>query len=542
MVAMDHSVPLHPLPSRRLAPGRDDGYERLMRQVMEANPDVQDTMDVAAVIESTGWTDQRVESAFGYASVFELAEQMYLDIKRSVGSQPIPPKVEIPLSVLLVQTIRQVLHGFTFALPMAVSVLSMILLHISVASYLYFSVYQATALALATFLSFIATGGFSQAMANTYYLLVGLQETSMVERTMYLIMRWGFVFSVVVAVTVLLLDTIFPLMPISLVLFMGIYTVMLSMLWLSFSGLYVLRREYILTLVTALAILIAYLMWTHGFPVVVAQVVGIFTATVVTVVVSIVILRKSLIGTKDGGRIIKTRMSQLAYTTWPYFIYGILYFVFIFADRLIAWSTNTVFLPYDIWFRGQYELGMDWALAALIVPLAAAEAMINYVMRRMQTDEHEIGQQDVVVLTARMRRVYMTGVAIFLGVAVLGWAAAHVMLLLVLHLPGMQNAIPVRGVEPFVLAWASWAYVFLAICLFNILLLFTLSQPIPALRAMMTAVAIDLVVGLVATRVFAAYQFAVIGLAVGVAYLLVASSAEVWRTLSRIDYMLFRIA
>lgn len=514
-----------------------------MAQVIEANRDVQDPYDVAAVVESCGWTDRRVENTFGFANVFELAEEMYQDIKVAVVMEPVAPRLTLPWSVILSKMAREFGHGLTFTLPMMVSVMSMITLHISFASYQYSPVEQATAIALATFFSFITTGGYTQAMANIYYILLGMQEVSQVESTIFLVMRWGFWTSVGLAGLLIMLDLVFPIMPIALMQDTAVYVILLSVVWLSFAGLYVLRREWVLTFVTLLSVGVAYGLFHRGYSLLTAQASAMAVASVASVIVSVWIFRR---GAKHHvqheGRAIKARTSQLAYATSSYFFYGILYFVFIFADRLVAWSTNTVYLPYNIWFRGQYELGMDWSLAALFFPLSAAEVMIGYVLRWLEAAEHRIQEEDVARLHHQLTWVYWRSLAIFAVFAVVGVISAHIAVNLLTPIRLFRDAVPINGVEPFVFDWSSVAYVLLSVSLLNILFLFTLSHPRPALRVLLLATAIDVGVGIVVTRILGGYQFAVWGLMAGTIYLFVASTVAVVRMLPTIDYLLYRLA
>ncbi len=516
-------------------------HDRLLQQVVEANGDLQDVMDMAATIESLGWSDQRVEDTFGQPTVFDLAQELFNEYLTTVRSEPVPPRFDLPWYRVLRQLAVDFLHGLTFALPMAVSVASMVILRISISSFQYFSVPQATALAMATFLSFVVTGGFTQAMATVYYVLLGLQEAGLIERTLYLIMRWGFVSAVVLALGVLLGDALFPMFPLSLALFMVVYLILLSLLWLSYASLYVLRREYVLTLVTASAILIAYAIWRAGYNVILAQAIAMISATIIATLAWLVIFRRQSRRWDHTGRIVRTRNSQLAYASGPYFLYGLLYFVFIFADRLVSWTTATSFTPYTIWFRGQYELGMDWALASLILPLAATEAFVGYFIRWLMAAQGHVSEHDVAALAVSSRNTYTRLMVAYLLVATAASLILRLGIGLAEHVHLLSGSLPTSSIESFVFSWASFGYIFLAISLFNILLLFSLAYPVPALRSLLIALAVDVGVGIVATRVFAAYQFAVIGLLAGVTCLLVLSTRDVLRTLPNIDFMLYRM-
>lgn len=518
-----------------------DRRRDLLRHIIETNGDLQDVMDMAATIESLGWSDRRVEQVFGQPTVFDLAQDLFDEYRIEVRTDPIPPRLDLGWYQVLWQILADFLHGLTFMLPMAVSVASMVVLHISISSYQYFSVPQATALAMATFLSFVVTGGYSQAMATIYYTLLGLQEAGLIERTLYLVMRWGVLSAVLLGICVLIGDALFPMFPFSLALFMVLYMVLLSLLWLSFASLYVVRREYILTLVTTGAVLVAYFLWRYGHNVLLAQAIAMLSATLVATFTWLVIFRRQSRRWDHAGRIVKTRNSQLAYASGTYFLYGILYFVFIFADRLVSWTTATSFAPYSIWFRGQYELGMDWALVSLILPLGAAEAFVGYLVRWLMATQGHVLERNVSDLATSTRSTYLRLLAIYLVVAVVGTFLVRLGVEFAVQVRVLHGALPTSSIESFVFSWASFAYIFLAIALFNILLMFSLAYPQPALRSLLISLAVDVGVGIVATRVLGAYQFAVLGLLAGVACLIVLTTRDVLRVLPRIDFMLYRM-
>ncbi|MBW9234278.1 hypothetical protein JQK62_18805, partial [Leptospira santarosai] len=68
-------------------------------------------------------------------------------------------------------------------------------------------------------------------------------------------------------------------------------------------------------------------------------------------------------------------------------LYGFLYFSFLFVDRVNAWSKNEEFMPYVIWFRGQYELGLDFALLTIIIPMGVCEVVVNRLMFDLETSQ-----------------------------------------------------------------------------------------------------------------------------------------------------------
>lgn len=516
-------------------------WSRVKTQVQEANPDLQDALDVSAVIESLGWTDRRIEETFGYPDVFSMAQDLYDELHRDVTSKPLPIEVRISRQKLIFSIIRDVGHGLTFTLPMVVSVMAMITLHITFSSYQYFSVSNATAIALATFLSFLTTGGFSQAMTNVYYILLGMQKTGEIEAAVFQLLRWGLWMTLGTCGALLIIDFIFPIMPFHLIGLMILYTIMLSALWLSFTGLYILRREYFLTVITAIAIGVAYVLYHHGIAVQWAQAVAMLVASLLSLSTSLVIFRRRTKGLKTLPGLFKTRMPQLLHTASPYFLYGVLYFVFIYTDRLVAWSSQTTFLPYNIWFRGQYELGMDWSLIALFLPLSLAEVLISSIMRQLEHLEHRTALIHTSQLFHKLRWKYAWSLGFFVLSSVVGVIFAHFAVSFLAPTRLFHTSVPVFGVEPFVFAWSSWSYVLFSVALFNVLLLFTLSYPRPALKVLGYGVLTDVVSGIAATQILNGYQFAVLGLFASAIVMAVYSSGLVLGLLPRTDYLLFRL-
>ena len=521
---------------------RDETWTRVRNQVQEANPDLQDALDVAAVLESLGWTDQRMEERFGLADIFQAGEEIYNEIRQQLTQAPLPIRLTLTKKALLWSIFRDVGHGLTFTLPMIVSVAAMITLHISFASYQYFSVANATAIALATFLSFLTTGGFTQAMTNIYYVLMGMQKTQEIEATVFLVMRWAMAATLGFAVMVIVGDFVFPIMPENLILLMILYMVLLSVLWLSFTGLYILRREYYLTIITAVAIGIAYWLHLNGLAVQWAQTVAMAVASIMSLAIALFLFRRRTRGVAALNAVFKTRLAQLAHGASPYFLYGLLYFVYIYVDRLVAWSSQTTFLPYNIWFRGQYELGMDWSLVALFLPLSVAEVLISAVMRRVQNLEHQLTVDHGLALSRSLRNTYLVILSIFGAVSAIGVVFTHIGVRLLVPVRLFSQSVPVRGVEPFVFNWSSAAYVLFSVAIFNILLLFTLSHPRPALRALGYGILVDLAVGVLATQFLSGYQYAVWGLVVSSIFLAVYSTWTVLRLLPQLDYFLYRLS
>lgn len=515
-------------------------WTALGRSVREVNAQPVDALDVTALLESLGWTDRQAAERFGFPDLFAMggALQQWLAEMRQV--EP-PPKPGLRWYALVWRVAVQFPHGLAFALPIIISFAAMLVLHISLSSYLYFDVLQATALALAVFLSFLATGGMVQAMANSVLLFLNMRETALARTTAWRLMRWGMFLAVALAVALVLGDAVIPVLPLQLVLFMDIYLVLLSAMWLAFASLYILRSEYYLTAITAGGILVAFALWRAGLPVVVAQAIALVAAALASVTTAVILLARLARRNPSRSRFVEPRISQLAYIAWPYFLYGTIYFVFIFIDRIVAWSTAGTYMPYYIWFRGQYELGMDWALLTLVLPLAAVEVLVHYVVNWVQSNQQAVPAARTADFVRGLRAVYLHCLGAFAVAAATAVVLTRLVIAWARGVRILASALPTVSVEPFVFHLATASYILLAASLFNILVMFSLGSPWPPLRLIGIAMAIDFLLGLVLTRLTGQYQYAVLGLLFGTGFLTVSSTREILRHVSRIDYLLFRM-
>lgn len=522
--------------------GAPDGqaWKLLAQQVLKANPRPLDAWDVTALLESMGWTDHRAAERYGFDDLFAMARALFPDLV-AFRQEALPPRPGLQWHALLWRVLVQFPHGLAFALPIIISFVAMLTLRISLNSYLYFNVLQATALALAIFLSFLATGGIVQAMANSVHLFLNMGETALARATAWRLMRWGMAIAVVLAAAILAGDLIIPVLPPDLVLFMDVYLVLMSAMWLSFGSLYILRSEHWLSVITAGGVLVAYAGWRAGLPVVIAQAIALSLSSVASVITALILLLRIAARNPARVRFITPRASQLAYLAWPYFLYGTIYFVWVFLDRIVAWSTNGVYMPYYIWFRGEYELGLDWALLTLVLPLGAVEVLIHYVVNWLHSLQRAVGAGDVAKLAAGLRRVYFQCLTAFVAVAAASVVLTQVALAWARGSPLIASATPTVSVEPFVFHLATLGYVLLAGGLFNILVMFSLLMPWPALRLIAIAIALDFATGMVLTRTTGHYEYAVWGLIVSTAFLAASSTREVLRLMPKIDYLLYRM-
>jgi len=217
-----------------------------------------------------------------------------------------------------------------------------------------------------------------------------------------------------------------------------------------------------------------------------------------------------------------------------------LYFAFLFVDRLMAWSVDIAFLPYLIWFRGDYELGLDFSLLVLIIPMGIIEVVLSKLLTNIQQSQKNYWGQDIDKMNRKYIREYFIRVAFIFIVAMVCALMLYyyVGVFMDSFHPELGAVIYNNQVSHFVFVTSLVSYGFLAVGLMNAVTMFSLSQPQKVINAITPALLVNLVVGFVLSRWFG-YEYAVIGLLTGSMVFLLLSSWQVFSVLRKLDYYMY---
>lgn len=502
-----------------------------------------DATHLAAILEMNGWTDRRAVS-LGYEDVFALAEAVYPKLYASVQSQSAAPSDIAPWHVRTFRVVRLYLRGLVFALPMVLSSLSVLTLKYSVWSYVGFSTEIATGIALGTFASFLLAGGFTQAIARRGLFYLSQNQPALARRSSLQLLIIGFL--VVIASLLLGLAgfVLVPLLPWPILRISIVYGFLLSAIWLGTALLYMLQQELIILPLIAAGIGLVYWQFEWlNMPMVQAHVLAMTTIAAGSILIALHQMQR-LAGRRDfEGQNIKgllPRWSQTSRSLAPYFIFGVLYFSLLFADRLVAWSVPGEFHPYIIWFLGDYELGLDWALWTLVLPIGLAEVHIHALFRRISARQPSAKADSLSSFNRRFRYEHLYITLLILAFGIISMVLL-VFLIGELYRYGLLEASPLSNpVTRLVFFGAAPAYGMIAAGLLNSLILFSLNVPWPVVTAVLWSLAADLLAGFLASR-YGGYQWAVLGLLAGAAIFAALSFRAAYRVLGRLDYYLMRL-
>lgn len=514
-------------------------FKDLIEQVMQGTRNPEDIYEVAAVMESMGWNDALVNETFGAEDIFDLAQDVWDAIQRQLLVMPVSHTESVSPLDYFIRVLRSFIRGAIFALPMAVSVLSMLTLRFSLWSYEYLSLENATSISIGTILSFMVVGGFTQAIARRGYMYLGIGYVNMARQSTYYFVKLGYLVCLITAGFYLLFNFAFSIYPWRMTLITILYLLFLSGIWLSVTILYILQKELTFTgLIVGGIALVFVLFRVLKINIIISQLISVAIVALASMAIAHVTFIRAERKMEKGISPTLPRLSITLYTSLPYFAYGFLYFTLIDIDRVIAWSTNNVYMPYFIWFRGEYELGLDFALLVLIFPMGLVEVVVNELMTNLVAHQRNFMALDAGIMNQMYVSFYKKRyvfVAIFslLNAVLLYWGinALTTNHFITLKVFADQTTF-------FVFVWAVIAYSMLAVALMNSLILFCLSQPHMVSNAILIALIINVLVGFILSRWFF-YYWAVIGLFVGCLVFTILTTQRVLQVLRNLDYYLY---
>lgn len=492
-----------------------------------------DTWAVAALLESGGVRDLDARERFALPDVFALAAAVRT---RLPASAPAPRRAEeadvSPLRVRLRRVARLSGRGAFFVVPLGLQLLALLVLGVSQFAAVDFTRRQASIVAIAAALGFMASAGFGQALGYLGPVFEIPGKHALTRRLIWRMLGLG---TGGVLATAGLLWGVSALAgsygPYDTRVALG-YFVLISLQALPQAVLY-LRHRYDLMLggtVAGLAV-VAELHHATDLPIYVQHWIGLSVTLVVELVSIAVVLRASARTTAGAMRLASFPPSRmLARRALPYALYGLTYFVFLTTDRLVAWAAGSHPLPF--WFSTQYELGLDWALGAIVLALAFLEVSIDGFSRLLLPLSERFGVSEVDQHNAVMRHFWRRQLALVGGLMLLGGSAAVGVEQLLAHLGALGPAGPLatQHATRWAFAGGVTGYALLAVGMTNAVFLLSLARPWPVVKAMTVAAAVSAAVGIGVTTSMP-YYTAVLGMVAGAFVFAVLTARTVRRTL-----------
>jgi hypothetical protein len=504
---------------------------------------------VAATIESFGIRDIDAQQDYGFENVFKLAEYifkqlvMHYEKKEKTLIQKKEIFSELTVKEKLKTVLKHYLTGLLFAIPMLVQIASVIAFDYGLWAWVKFNKLQATMVALATIAGFVLTGGFVQVMGYqlTYY--KGQENyKSAYEIAVRLFIR-GMGIVLMVIILTIVGNLLLGLYPGWALFIAAIYFFFLSALLLSSGILYALELKFAIALSIVIGTLFVILgMEILGIGIYFSHWLGILVSVIINIISGYIYFQIKMKHMPGEYLIAKLPPEEITfYSSYRYFVYGSIFFMFLFVDRIFAWSTGTPPPPYVIWFNTPYELGMDWAL----IPLLTTMALLDYSVHRFSKELIPIQKMVIFEEYEKFNRYFrqfyyrQLFYLIFIGTSSILGAYYFVKMFEPLSVNYSNVAVFFANpVTEHVFWMGSIGYIILCIGLLNSLFFFTLYRPAFAMNGIVLGILTNIFIGYLCSRLFS-YEYAVLGLISGAAIFAVLTSLWARKIFKNLDYFYF---
>ena len=508
----------------------DQKLQALITQIKTVSAHPVDYWQITAIIESLGHTDRSIQEEFKFSDARLLAQYIY-EFHPFAAPTPTlnhPEALKISIFKEFCVFLKEFSRSFVYAVPLiAVLILEYLPLH-KTAQLL--PPKLAALFTLATIASLSTSGGFVQMIQRRGLFYLQLGEMNQVQRICSSFLTLGMTVSLLLSSLGTWFGFYRGLFADQYLILANFYYLSLSMLWMLFAVLSLLLPWGTSIALVSLTLLFLVLRVLLGLGALEAQ---ILTMGVTMVVLSGVIIaqfqrHRPAQNSKAIEPVNSPRISALVYLLSPYFVYGTLYFAFIFADRLVAGSAINPASGLIFAIDSTYQHNMDLSLLnfLLFVPLVE---YLSYIFIRYwyrQAVILAIGESSL--FSAQLLRRYCQ--TIFVVV---------ICFCLLVPITFFTFKPSSWGVSELLCTIAgSVGYLLFAMGLFNEIILFSLNQAACVVKALIPALIINLCLGyILAHTVTPAY--AVVGLVVGAAIFMLLSGRDVIQAIHSPDYVYY---
>jgi hypothetical protein len=425
--------------------------------------------------------------------------------KRLVIAQEVPP--------LKKRLVRNYIKGLAFAMPMLLQVVFTLLFGFALWSNVQMDVTDATVMALGTFLALIVSGASAQIIGRKGLYYLKMNEKILSGKVMQLLLVYSFFKIFLIALFIFVANTIFAIFS-DYLLFLFLFTFVLLALLFTISSVYYVFEEYekifyFYLFGVAMVFCVRYLLGI-GFPA------AHFVALAILDAVFFYFAWKKtekLKKSEESEGAILPRTSMLIYTLLPFYMYGLLYFIFLVTDRMVAWNANSIGHGFFVWFHVPYELGSDLALLVLVLAMGYVEIAVYEFLYKLNTEVflHRLEQYES--FNKRVKQFFSKLAKLFIFYLI-GTIIIVTLFILAVKFFVQPKVFLFDEVVAGVFFISSVAFGLLSFGLLNTLILFSFSRQGVVLKAVAVAIAVDFFVGVFLANTFAVH-YAVVGLLAG---------------------------
>lgn len=505
---------------------------------------------VMATIESLGIRNKDTEADFGIPSLYELSDLVYYELttspeyagaknlKEQEALQKGPRTIQVS-DYLWVKTkifFEYYPKGILHLLPVALQIACIIFFGYSLWTFVGFNHVQSTAVVLGVIVGLISTAGFVQVIGRQASFYWNHEDYIMVRETINYLLRIGSNSIFAVLIAIFLCNSFLHLYPFGVLSIAFAYALLIGLLVLVLAPLHTIKQRWVISVAITIATAVAIALKTFTIlPIYATHWVGIAVAILISKGFIELFFRR-IIKQKSAKSNLRIRPNVLFYNNYRYFLYGTMLYVFVFIDRILAWSStkDAQPQPFVVYFDKDYELGMDLAIVIFLLLAGVMEYAIASFARFMDIAQKNTSFKTPKEFNRTLKKMYWGHIrTLWITAALVG-----VLIYSYITQPWGYRAQFQENLDELsirVCIVGGLGYVFLAWGMLNTLYQFTLDRPSGPLKAMVLATAVNFVVGLVLSR-FVAYDFAVVGMAVGAFVFMLLTLRRNLKFFNQLDY------
>ena len=521
---------------------------QLVRDVKERNGKPVNVYVVAATIESLGIRDQDAQTDYGYETILLLADYIFsiLDQKQFYKlknqkqiSAEIKEYERISINSYLSGRSRlffkEYSTGLFHILPVALQILAIIFFGFSLWTYIGFNNLQSTAVVFGVIIGLVATGGYVQVMGKQVSFYWYSEDYIMAWSSLNQIIIIGLKSLGLLFLVSIIINFFIHLYPILFILIVFVYAVLIGLFLLVLAPLYTIKQRWLISVAVFIATCLGlFLHYQTTINTYVTHWIAIIMGIIISYCYTYFFFKK-LIDSKKGIHNKEPKIMLAIYRNLDYFYYGTLIYSFIFIDRIIAWSSHSGReIPYAIYYEPNYEVGMDLAILVFFFLAGVLEYSIYSFSRMIDYRQRTIDYDQIQTFNTSMLKQYAGNLKIFAGTAIL----IALLLYLIITKPwgyeaGFDQQLSDLSIRVFIIG--AFGYLFLTLGMLNVLYLYTLNHHKEPLIAVIVACLVNLIVGLILSRIFS-YEYAVIGMLFGSIVFAAMTTAKTIKFFKKLDY------
>lgn len=430
--------------------------------------------------------------------------------------------------------------GLFHGVPVFLQIATIIVFGYSMWTYTGFNQLQSTAVVLGVIFGLIGTGGFVQVIGRQVSHYWYSNDFQMAKRSTILVIRDGLIFMGVLSLLALILNFFANFYPYRFLWLVYAYAFSIGILLLLSAVFHPLKERWVITVAFVIAAGISlYLHLYTSIDTYYTHWIGIWIAIGLMLAYLLWFFKRKVKRTKTFNRA-TSKSAAMVYRNYRYFFYGLIFFIFIFTDRFLAWSTsNDGALPYILYYEKNYEIGMDIAILIFFLLVGVLEFSIASFSTFSDILQKQVSYNQADVFNRKSLNLYWEHVLILL---IVGVVMVFLLYLIIWERLGYERAFDegLNYTSIKVSIIGGFGYILVAWGMLNSLYLFTLNRPAKPLNAILVAWLVNVGVGVVASRLIS-YEYSVVGFAVGSAVFMIMTLRSTLRFFKNLDYFYYAV-